>query len=137
MLGMQVRLCAVRAGEFAVGILDGDDGVLRTSSRSLSSRPSRSAGQDASATLRSNDVGRLLAVREDGVRLHHRTGAVGRGHAGLRHETTRGHGTQDRRAAAANRRRSNRLRVRDGRGSLRHHSGRCGISLVRVRVLCH
>lgn len=69
-LGMEVRLGAVRAGEFSVSILNRNNGVLCASSRSLSSRPSRSAGQDSAATLRSNDVGGLFAVLEERVRLH-------------------------------------------------------------------
>lgn len=77
MLGMKIGLGTVRAGEFSVGILDRNNGVLGATARSLSSRPSRSTGQDSPTTLRSNDVGRLIAVLEDRVRLHQGARAVG------------------------------------------------------------
>lgn len=136
-LGVEIGLGAVRAGEFSVCILDRDDGVLCASSRSLSSRPSGSAGQDSTTSLRSNNVGRLLAVLEERVGLHQRTGAIRRSHTRLGHEATRRHGAQDGRTTSANRRRSNWLRVRDRGGGLRHHGSRGGIALVRVRVLGH
>jgi hypothetical protein len=136
-LGMKISLGAVRARELSIGIFDGDNSVLRAGSCSLSSRSSGSTGQDSSTTLRSNNVSGLIAFLKDGVGLHEGTRAVGRGHAGLGHNATGGHGAKNWRSTTSRRRGSNRLRVRHGRGSLRHHTSRCGIALVRVRVLGH
>jgi hypothetical protein len=138
-LGVQVRLGAVRARKLAIGILDGNDGVLRSrGAGSGSSRTAGSAGQDATATLRSNDVSRLLSVLHDTVGLHQRARTVGRRDAGLAHETARRHGTQDRRTATTSGSGSNRLGVRGGGSRLRHHGRRGAILLrVRVRVLGH
>lgn len=111
MLGMEVSLGAVRAREFSIGVLDRDNSVLRARSSSLSGRASRSTGQNSSAALRSNNVGRLITILEHGVGLHERTRSVGRGYTGLGHDATGGHGAQNRRSAAARRRGSNGLRV--------------------------
>jgi hypothetical protein len=97
----------------------------------------RSTGQNSSAALRSNNVGRLLTILENGVGLHERTRSVGRGNTGLGHDATGGHGAQNRRSATTRRRGSNGLRVRDRSGSLRHHTSRGSIALVRIRVLGH
>lgn len=137
MLGMEVSLGAVRARELSISIFDGDNSILGTSSSRLSSRASRSTRQYSSAALRSNNVGRLLTILEDGVGLHERTRSVGRGYTGLGHNATGGHGAQNRRSTATRRRGSNGLRVRDRSGSLRHHTSRRSIALVRVRVLGH
>lgn len=137
MLGVEVSLCAVRARELSISILDGNNSVLGAGSSSLSSRASRSTRQNSSAALRSNNVGRLVTILEHGVGLHERTRSVGRGYAGLGHDATGGHGAQNRRSAATRRRGSNGLRVRDRSGSLRHHTSRGSIALVRVRVLGH
>lgn len=111
MLGVEVSLCAVRARELSISILDGDNGVLGTSSSSLSSRASRSTRKNSSAALRSNNVGRLITILEHGVGLHERTRSVGRGYTGLGHDATGGHRAQNRRSTATRRRGSNGLRV--------------------------
>lgn len=135
MLGVQVRLGAVRARELAIGILDGNDGVLRgRGASSGSGRSAGSAGQDATAALRTNNVSRLLSILEDAVGLHQGAGSVGRRDAGLAHETARRHGTQDRRAATTSRGGSNGLRVSGGGRGLRHHGSRGAVGLVRRRV---
>lgn len=137
-LGVQIRLGAVRAGELSVGVLDGNHRVLGAGSCSLGRRAAGRAGQDAPAALGAHDVRGLVAVLEDRVGLHERAGAVGRGDAGLGHDASRRHGTQHRRATATSGRGSNGLRVRGGRGGLRHHARRRGIALVRrVRILGH
>lgn len=53
------------------------------------------------------------------------------------HKATRRHGAEDGRTTSANRCRGNWLRMRDGRGGLRHHSSRRGIALMGIRVLRH
>lgn len=134
---MEVSLSAVRARELSIGILDGNNSVLRASSSGLSSRASRSTRQYSSAALRSNNVGWLLTILEDGVGLHERTRAVRRGYTRLGHDAAGGHGAQNWRSAATRRRGSNGLRVRDRSGGLRHHTSRSSIALVRVWVLGH
>jgi hypothetical protein len=132
-LRVQVCLSTVRARELSIGILDRNHRVLGISRTGGGrSRPARSAWEDAAATLGSNNVGRLLLGH--GV-VEHR---VGRRNARLRHDATGGHGTQDRRSAAASRCGSDGLRVRRSGRGLRHHGGRGTIARVRrVRVLCH
>lgn len=137
MLSMEVSLCAVRAGEFSISVLDRNNSVLGACSSGLSSRASRSTRQDSPAALGSNNVSGLLTIVDDGVGLHERTGAVGRGYTGLGHNATGGHGAQNWRSAATRRRGSNGLRVRNRSGGLRHHTSRGSIALVRIRVLGH
>jgi hypothetical protein len=134
---MEVGLGAVRARELAVGILDRNDGALGTDANSSGSRSTRRTRQDSATTLRSDNVSRLLLLK-DRVWLHKRSRTIGRSHARLRHETTRRHRTKHRRSTTANGGRSNGLRVRYSRGRLRHHGRRGTVSMVgRVRVLCH
>lgn len=119
-LGVQVRLGAVRAREFAVSILNGDDGVLRAGRGG--SRAARSARQNAATALGANNVSRSLSIGQYTVVRH----AVGS--ARLGHHTRLRHRTQDRRSAAASG--SNGLRVAA-------RAGLHAVGLVRVGVLGH
>lgn len=138
-LGVQVRLGAVRAREFAIGILDRDNSVLCSrSTGGGSSGAAGGAGQNASAALRANNMGRLFTLAHDAVLGHHRTRTVGRANAILAHEATRRHRAQDGRTAATSGRGRNGLRVRSSRGGAGHHGLRRAVASVRrVRVLGH
>lgn len=140
-LGVQIGLGAVRARKLAIGILDGNDRVLCSrGTGGGSSRATRGAGQDTSATLRAYHMSRLLRVAQDTVVGHERTRPVGRADAILAHETTGRHGTQDRRSATTSRRGSDglRVRVRRSSGGAGHHGLRSAVAGVRrVGVLSH
>jgi hypothetical protein len=137
---MQVGFGAVRAGELSIGIL------LRNLVLSLgrpSSRrggPAWGAGQNASAALRADHMGRCIALGHHGSLRHQRALRIGRVHAGLGHDSTRGHRAEDGWGAAAGRGRggSDGLRVRGGRGRLGDHTRRSArVGLLRVRVVAH
>lgn len=138
-LRMQVSLGAMRARKLAIGILDWDNGVLGGAGSSCRScRATRSAGQNASSALRTNNVSRLLGFAQDAVLLHHRARAVGRRDAVRAHETTGGHRAQDRRTTSTWRRGSDGLRVRRRGGSTLHHGLRGAVASVRrVWILSH
>jgi hypothetical protein len=130
MLGMEVGLSAMGAREFSISILDRNDSTLsRSGSCSGSGGPARSAGENAAATLRTDDMGWHVVVGEVHVR---------RRNTRLGHDAAGGHRAQDRRAPGASGRGRNRLRMR-GRGSgLGHHGSRSPIAGVRrVWVLGH
>jgi hypothetical protein len=134
MLGMEVSLGAVRAREFAVSVLHGNHSVLGASAGSWGSGSARSTGQDTASSLGANNVGRRLALRHDGLRLHKRSRAVGRRNTRLRHDATGRHRAQHRRTATTSRGGRNGLRVRSSCGRLGHHGSRGAIALRR-RVL--
>jgi hypothetical protein len=137
MLGMEVSLCAVRAREFAICVLDRNHGVLGASTSGWGSRPSRSTGQDSASSLRANNVSRRFALWHHRSGLHKRTRTVRRRNTRLRHDASRRHRTQHRRTATTSRSRRDRLWVRRGSGRLGHH-GRGAIGLGRrVLVLGH
>lgn len=138
-LGVKIGLRAVRAGEFPIRILDGDNGALGGAGPgSGSGRSSRGAGKDASAALGADNMRRLVTVLHDRIGLHHGAGSVGRRDTGLRHDAARRHRAQDGRATTASGSGGNRLRMRGGRGGLRHHGGRGTVAMVwGVRVLAH
>ena len=139
MLGVKVSLGTMRARKLSVGILDRDNGILGgASTRSRCSRSARRTRQDASAALRPDDMRRLVVVWHACVGLHHRARPVRRLHPGLRHESSRRHRAQHRRAAAASRGGRDGLRVRDSSSRLLHHGRRGSISRVRlVGILRH
>lgn len=139
-LRVQIRLGAVRAREFSVSVLLGDLalGLSRTSSRRRG--PARGAGQNASASLRADNMSRLLAVGHHRSLRHQRALAIRRVHARLGHDSTGRHGAEDRwgPATSGSGGGSNRLRVRGRGGGLRHHARRgTGIRLLLVRVVAH
>lgn len=137
MLGMEVSLCAVRAREFAICVLDRNHGVLGASTSGWGSRSPRSTGQDAASSLRANNVSGRFALWHNRSGLHKRTRAVRRRDTRLGHDASRRHRTQHRRAATTSRSRRDRLWVRRGSGRLGHH-GRGAIGLGRrVLVLGH
>lgn len=138
MFCMQIIFGAMRTRKFSVGVLNRNQRILGGARASgWGSWTARGAGEYASTALRAHHMRGLIALLENWVRLHDRAWAIGRGYPRLRH-AARGHGTQNRRATAANRSRGKRLRVRGSRGGLRHHCGRRAIGLVwRVRVLNH
>jgi hypothetical protein len=131
---VQVRLGAVRARELAVGVLDGNDGLLRGGGASLGrGRSARSAGQNAATALGADNVGGLVTVRQR--LLLHQAGAVGRLDARLGHDAARGHGAQVRRDAAADGSGGDGLRVRSSEGRLRHHGRGRRVALRRRGVV--
>jgi hypothetical protein len=65
MLGMEVSLGTVRTREFAIRILDGNHGVLGTSTSGRGSRASRSARQNTATSLGTNNVGRGFTLWHD------------------------------------------------------------------------
>ncbi len=137
---MQVSLGAVRARELSVGVLLRDLalGLGRASSRRRG--PAGGAGQDASAALGADDMSGLLAVGHHGVLRHQGALAVRRVHSRLGHDSTCGHGPEDRWGAAAGRGRGggNRLGMRCGGGGLRHHARRSArVGLLRVGAVAH
>lgn len=138
-LGVQVRLGAVRARELAICVLDRDNRVLRgRGTGGGSSRTTGGAGQDAAAALGTNNVSGLVVFTKDTVLRHHRARTVGRADAVLAHEATRRHGAQDRRTAAARRSGRDGLRVRGSRGGTGHHGlGGTVAGVRRVGVLSH
>lgn len=137
-LRVQVSLGAVWARELAVGILDGNDVVLCASASGGGGRTARCAGQNSSATLGSYNMGWLVALVKNIVWLHHRSRSIRRGDAGLRHDAPGWHRTKDWRTSPTSWGGSNRLRMRGGRGRLRHHGRRSAIALVgRIWVLSH
>lgn len=113
-LGVQVSLSAMRAGEFAISVLLRDHGALSRSGSRRSGRSSRRAGQNTTASLGANNMGRLLSLLQDGLLVRHQRTRVGRRHAGLGHDATGGHGTEH--GGSARRRGRNGLRVRRGDG---------------------
>lgn len=134
---MKVRLGAVGAGEFAVGVLLRDDSVLGSTGARRGSRSARGTGKDTAPTLGSNHVGRLLLVLQNRLLLGHQGAlAVRRGHAGLRHDTASGHGTQDRRTRCGSGR--NGLRVGLSHRRLGHHGRGSAVPVLRgLRVVHH
>lgn len=137
-LRVQVRLGAVRAWEFAIGVLDRDDRAFGPSTSGRCSGATRGTGQDTSTTLRTDDVRGLFAFGNHGLLLmllHHlATRPIRRRRAGLlRHDATRRHRSQDRRTAVATRRsRCNGLRPRGGCGRLGHHTARRRVTRLRL-----
>lgn len=135
MLRVQVGLGAVRARELAIGILDRNNSALGVASASRSgSRAAGSAGENATATLRADDVCRLVGLAH--ATGHDTARAVGRVHTGLGHDTTGGHGTQNRRNASRRGGRRDGLRVRRSHRGLGQH-GLSAVRLGRGRVLAH
>lgn len=140
MLRMQVSLGAVRARELSVGVLLRDLalGLGRSSSRRRG--PAGGAGQNSSPALRADHVSGLVAVGHHGVLRHQRALAVGRVHSRLGHDSTGGHGAEDRWGAAAGRGGGggDGLGMRCRGGGLRHHARRSArIGLLRVRAVAH
>lgn len=128
MLCVQVRLGAVRAREFPIGVLCGDHRVLGGAARRSNGGPARGAREDATAALGAHDVrGRLEVVEQTRV-LNHVGLPVRRGHHGLhvldavRRAQRLGH-------AALHRRRGDGLRMRHGRRCLGEHR-RCRAILL-------
>ena len=71
-LGMEVRLGAMRAREFAIGVLDRNGGAFcSTRSDGRGGWMSKSARQDTTSALRTDNVRRLLTIVHARVRLHH------------------------------------------------------------------
>lgn len=104
MLRVKIGLGTVGARELAIRVLDRNDSALGgggTSGRG--SRATRSAGQDATTALATNNMSRGVALGSHGLRLHERaTGTIRRRSTRLLgHDATRRHGTQHRRSAAA------------------------------------
>jgi len=135
MLCVQIGLCAMGARKLSISVLDRNHRVLSTTGASGGGgRSTGSTGQNTASALRANNVSRLLAfMLENGALLHH-AGSVGRGDAGLGHDTTGRHRAQHRRPSATDGRGCNGLRVRRGGRRLGHHGTGCAISLGR-RVL--
>jgi hypothetical protein len=137
MLCVKVRLRAVRAREFPIGVLRGDHRVLGgAGARRRDGGPARRAGEDATAALGAHDVRRRLEVVEQARVLHHVGLAVGRGHDGLHVlEAVRRHRAQRLGHAALHWRRGDGLRVRHGRRRLGKHRRGRAVLLRRLVVL--
>jgi hypothetical protein len=139
-LGVEVRLGAVRARELSVGILLGNLGLRDASSGSWRRRTARGTWEDSPTALRTNHMGWLLTLRRKHRRLrHHGTLSVGRVHAllGDLHAGS-GHRPKNRRHAPCLGSRCDRLRVNRSRGCLRHHArSRRVLLLLLVRVGHH
>lgn len=135
MLGVQVSLCAVRAGEFAICILLGNLGLGGGRSGCWRGRPARRAGQNATATLRAHDMGRLVVLLHQRRLGHHRALRVGRSQPALGHHATSRHRAQHGRdATTRGRGRCDRLRVSRRDRGLGHHGRRCLVRLLLLPV---
>lgn len=137
-LGVEVSLVTVRAGEFAVRVLSRDSGALSCTIDPVRNR-SRAAwdtGQNATAALRADNLrpwwflGVRGAVRAVHIRSHTPTLTIG---------VTKGTGrkTIEIRATVARGCRSNRLRVTLSGGCGRKDTRRWGVLLMRSRVRHH
>jgi hypothetical protein len=137
-LGVEVSLVTMRAGEFAICILSRNSRALSCTVDTVGnwSRAARDTGQNATAALRADDLRpwRFLGVRGAVRAIHIRSHTPA-----LAIRVTKGTGgkTIEIRATVAWGCRSDRLRVALSGGCGRKHTRRWGVLLMRSRVRHH
>lgn len=122
-LGVQVRLVAVRAREFAIGILLRDLALTVPSTRGCSGGASWGAGENTATALGTDHMGRLLTLGEHLLLGHQGALCVRRVHTLLlAHDASGGHGSKNGGyTTAGGRGRGDSLGVRRRGSGLRKH----------------